>query len=59
MVGSWQRNQRPKGFTGTSSASQLLTDADTITDTGPLWPILLLPGPGIAIITFIGRRGNC
>jgi hypothetical protein len=43
----------------TSSASQLLTDADTITDTGPLWPIFLLPGAGIATATSIGRRGNC
>ena len=56
-VESWQRKQRPKEFTGTSSASQLLTDADTITGTGPLWPIWFR-GSGIAIITFIGRRGN-
>ncbi|MDB9734341.1 hypothetical protein OAB15_06120 [Porticoccaceae bacterium] len=43
----------------TSSASQLLTDADTITDTDPLWPIFLLTEAGIATATSIGPRGNC
>jgi hypothetical protein len=65
MVESWQRNQPRKGFTGTSSSSQLLTDADTIT--GTLRPIfcskdrgsqlsLLLVGE--VIIEFLGICGG-